>query len=163
MAWTITKDEAQPLAPDNAAAQRVIRQARKTYIAGMSFVWSGVTCAYLPFMVPFSDNAAYVALAAGAALSLLGATCMAIRLHTIVAQGQDRENLFFRSIYSYDRQLNKANSRADEAERQNAIVERIERIRNRRAEGETGDGAGALDDTSPVSRFRRIHLKGEVH
>jgi hypothetical protein len=146
------------ISADNAAAQRVIWQANKVYMAGMGFVWSGVTCAYLPFMLPFANNTAYVALAAGAALSLVGATCMAVRLRTIVSQGQDRENLFCRSIYSYERQLRKANSRADDAERQNAILMRIDR--RRRVEGET-DGDGGTEFSPSVSRFRIPH-KGRV-
>lgn len=149
----------QTLASDNAAARKVINAADWTFIRGMCATFAATSCAWAPFALRFETNEPYVWLAGGFIVSLTMVAASANRLLTIVSQGQDRENLFCRSIYSYNRQLDKANSRADEAERQNAILMRIDR-RRRRLEGEAGDGVGE-SFTSPAS-LRFIPHKGRV-
>lgn len=139
------------LAADNATARKVIKAADWTFIRGMAATFAATSCAWAPFALKFETNEPYIWLAAGFVVSLTIVTASANRLLTIVSQGQDRENLFCRSIYSYDRQLNKANSRADDAERQNAILMRIER--RLREEGADGDGG---TDYSPSANIRFI-------
>ena len=147
-----------PLAADSSSSRKIRRQVENAYMLGMTFTFSFATCVYVPFIVNFEHNSTYLFLAAGALASLAFVAACLTRVLTILSHSLHRENLFCRSIGSYQRQLNKANSRAEAAQQQTNRVLRIEGLRRR---GVAGEADGDMGNGSP-SASREILHKGTI-